>query len=171
MCLDAFVKCFRKHVTFCQFVTKRGSLLGEMILFPKLPKGEFVSLKYWLSFVIKMKRKRAKRSDGIHCRSEVMQSRTSVLKPESSVRRPVRSPFGRLRTRRAKIEECDVRKRWKPRNFHIRNSDRPNAHHDRPNSHCSQSPISLYIQVTVRTLIMTVRTVTVHNAHHPCIFK
>jgi hypothetical protein len=57
MCLDAFVKCFRKHVTFCQFVTKRGSLLGEMILFPKLPKGEFVSLKYWLSFVIKMKRK------------------------------------------------------------------------------------------------------------------
>jgi hypothetical protein len=36
---------------------KRGSLLGEMILFPKLPKGEFVSLKYWLSFVIKMKRK------------------------------------------------------------------------------------------------------------------
>jgi hypothetical protein len=57
MCLDAFVKCFRKHVTFFQFVTKRGSLLGEMILFPKLPKGEFVSLKYWLSFVIKMKRK------------------------------------------------------------------------------------------------------------------
>jgi hypothetical protein len=70
-----------------------------------------VSLKYWLSFVIKMKRKRAKRSDGIHCCSDVMRSRTSVLKPESSVRRPVRSPFGRLRTRRAKIEECDVRKR------------------------------------------------------------
>jgi hypothetical protein len=57
MCLDAFVECFRKHVTLCQFVTKRGSLLGEMILFPKLPKGEFVSLKYWLSFVSKMKRK------------------------------------------------------------------------------------------------------------------
>jgi hypothetical protein len=38
-------------------VTKRGSLLGEMILFPKLPKGEFVSLKYWLMFVSKMKRK------------------------------------------------------------------------------------------------------------------
>jgi hypothetical protein len=58
MCLDAFVECFRKHVTFCQFVTKRRSLLGEMILFPKLPKGEFVSLKkYWLSFMSKMKRK------------------------------------------------------------------------------------------------------------------
>jgi hypothetical protein len=52
-----FVECFRKHDTFCQFVTKRGSLLGEMILFPKLPKGEFVSLKYWLMFVSKMKRK------------------------------------------------------------------------------------------------------------------
>jgi hypothetical protein len=53
-----FVECFRKHDTSCQFVTKRGScLLGEMILFPKLPKGEFVSLKYWLMFVSKMKRK------------------------------------------------------------------------------------------------------------------
>jgi hypothetical protein len=57
ICLDVFVECFRKHDTFCQFVTKRGSLLGEMILFPKLPKGEFVSLKYWLMFVSKMKRK------------------------------------------------------------------------------------------------------------------
>jgi hypothetical protein len=37
-----FVECFRKHDTFCQFVTKRGSLLGEMILFPKLPKGSLL---------------------------------------------------------------------------------------------------------------------------------
>ena len=51
-----FVECFKKHETFCQFVTKRGSLLGEMsllsrlrILFPKLPKGEFVSFNYWLN--------------------------------------------------------------------------------------------------------------------------
>jgi hypothetical protein len=36
---------------------KGGVLLGEMILFPKLPKGEFVSLKYWLMFVSKMERK------------------------------------------------------------------------------------------------------------------
>ena len=51
-----FVEYFRKHETFCQFVTKRGSLLGEMslssplgILSPKLPKGEFVSFNYWLN--------------------------------------------------------------------------------------------------------------------------
>jgi hypothetical protein len=51
-----FVKCFRKHETFCQFVTKRESLLGEMslssrlrILFSKLPKWEFVSFNYWLN--------------------------------------------------------------------------------------------------------------------------
>jgi hypothetical protein len=56
-CLDAFVECFRKLEIFCQFVTKRGSLLGEMILFPKLPKGEFVNLKFWLMFVSKMERK------------------------------------------------------------------------------------------------------------------
>jgi hypothetical protein len=57
ICLDVFVECFRKFEIFCQFVTKRGSLLGEMILFPKLPKGKFVSLKYWLMFVSKMERK------------------------------------------------------------------------------------------------------------------
>jgi hypothetical protein len=50
----------------------------------------------------KMKKKRAKRSDGIHSRSDVMQLRTPVLNPESSVRNPVRRLSGRLRTRRAK---------------------------------------------------------------------
>jgi hypothetical protein len=29
--LMSFVECFRKHDTFCQFVTKRGSKYGEMI--------------------------------------------------------------------------------------------------------------------------------------------
>jgi hypothetical protein len=46
ICLDAFVECFRIFEIFCQFVTKRGSLLGKMILFPKLPNWDFVSLKY-----------------------------------------------------------------------------------------------------------------------------
>jgi hypothetical protein len=113
-----FVECFRKHDTFCQFVTKRGSLLGEMILFPKLPKGEFVSLKYWLMFVSKMKKERAKRSDGIHSRSDVMQLRTPVLNPESSVRSPVRIPFAdrpdAFERTAPKIGECDEKKRWNP---------------------------------------------------------
>ena len=58
---DVFVECFKKFETLCQFVTKRGSLSGEMscrlnlrILFPKLPKGEFVSFKYWLMFMNKI---------------------------------------------------------------------------------------------------------------------
>jgi hypothetical protein len=44
-------------------------------------------------FVSKMKKERAKRSDGIHSRSDVMQLRTPVLNPESSIRSPVRIPF------------------------------------------------------------------------------
>jgi hypothetical protein len=49
ICLDVFVECFKKHETFCQFVTKRGSLLREMSLssqlrtlldfVPKIAKG------------------------------------------------------------------------------------------------------------------------------------
>jgi hypothetical protein len=69
ICLDVFVECFRNLETFCQFVTKRGSLLGEIILFPKLPKGEFVSFKDWLMFVSKIERKEPnyyKRPDRIH---------------------------------------------------------------------------------------------------------
>jgi hypothetical protein len=38
MCLDAFVKCFRKHVTFCQFVTKRGGGGGNDFV-PEIAKG------------------------------------------------------------------------------------------------------------------------------------
>jgi hypothetical protein len=34
-----FVKCFRKHDTFCQFVTKRGSLLGGDDFVPEIAKG------------------------------------------------------------------------------------------------------------------------------------
>jgi hypothetical protein len=54
---------------------------------------DHVSLKYWLSFVIKMKRKEPSVRMGFIAHSDVMQSRTSVLKPESSVRRLVRIPF------------------------------------------------------------------------------
>ena len=36
ICLDVFVECFRQHETFCQFVTKRGSLLREMSLSSQL---------------------------------------------------------------------------------------------------------------------------------------
>jgi hypothetical protein len=68
-----FVECFRNLETFYQFVTKRGSLLGEIILFPKLPNGEFVSFKDWLMFVSKIERKEPnyyERPNGIHGPSE-----------------------------------------------------------------------------------------------------
>jgi hypothetical protein len=86
-----FVECFRNLETFCQFVTKRGSVLGEIILFSKLPKREFVSFKDWLIFVSKIERKEPnyyERPDGHMDRSYVMQLRTPVLKPKSSVRCP-----------------------------------------------------------------------------------
>jgi hypothetical protein len=119
-------------------VTKRGSLLGEMILFPKLPKGEFVSLKYWLMFVSKMKKERAKRSDGIHSRSDgihsrsdVIQLRTPVLNPESSVHSLVRIPFAdrpdAFKRAAPKIGECNEKKRWNPSP-----SGRPSSSSGRP---------------------------------------
>jgi hypothetical protein len=65
-----------------------------------------------------MKKERAKRSDGIHSRSDVMQLRTPVLNPESSVRSSVRIPFSdhpdAFERATPKIGECDEKKRWKP---------------------------------------------------------
>jgi hypothetical protein len=69
-------------------------------------------------FVSKMKKERAKRSDGIHSRSDVMQLRTPVLNPESSVRNPVRIPFAdrpdAFERAAPKIGKCDEKKRWNP---------------------------------------------------------
>jgi hypothetical protein len=100
-----FVECFRNLETFCQFVTKRGSLLGEIILFPKLSKGEFVSFKDWLMFVSKIERKEPnyyEHLNGIHGPSGRDAIKNSSTKTRELRSQPVCSLSRRLRTRRAK---------------------------------------------------------------------
>jgi hypothetical protein len=85
-------------------------------------------------------KKRAKRSDGIHSRSDVMQLRTPVLNPESSVRSPVRIPF---------TVRPDVFERAAPRLENaMEESDgalaRPNAHHDRPDGQALMKPFHVF---------------------------
>jgi hypothetical protein len=90
---------------------------------------KLVSLKYWLMFVSKMKRKRAKRSD-------VMQLRAPVLNPESSVRIPFAA-------------RPDVFERAAPRLENaMKESDgalaRPDAHHNRPDGQALMKPFHVF---------------------------
>jgi hypothetical protein len=84
--------------------------------------------------------KRAKRSDGIHSHSDVMQLRIPVLNPESSVRSPARIPFA----------ACpDVFERAAPRLENAMEESngalaRPDAHHDRPDGQALMKPFHVF---------------------------
>jgi hypothetical protein len=81
-------------------------------------------------------KKRAKRSDGIHSRSDVMQLRTPVLNPEA----PFGVPFA---------ARPDVIERAAPRLENaMEESDgalaRPDAHHDRPDGQALMKPFHVF---------------------------
>jgi hypothetical protein len=83
---------FQETCYLLSIYDKKGKFIGGNDFVPEIAKVGVCYFEVLAKFREQNEKKRAKRSDGIHCRSDVMQSRTSVLKPESSVRRPVWMP-------------------------------------------------------------------------------